>query len=77
MTAVDNWQTVAIGFKQYQVASIECAPSGEEKTYRYVISREKNIDGQGDLCTGDEFLYRAIMTNTYEMTRLSSVVREL
>jgi hypothetical protein len=39
--AVDNWQTVEIGFKQYQVASIEYAPFGEEKTYRYVISREK------------------------------------
>jgi hypothetical protein len=71
--AVDNWQTVEIGFKQYQVASIEYAPFGEEKTYRYVISREKNIDGQGDLFTGDDFIYRAIMTNNYEMTGLEVI----
>lgn len=65
---IPNWETVTIGFKEYQVASIEYAPFGWDKTYRYVISREEKSDGQGDLFTGDSFTYRAIMTNNYEMT---------
>jgi len=65
---ITDWKTATIGFKEYQVASIEYAPFGWAKTYRYVISREKNADAQGDLFTGDNFTYRAIMTNNYEMT---------
>lgn len=63
-----NWQTVNIGFKQYQIASIEYAPFGWDKTYRYVITRERKADTQGDLFTGDNFTYRAIMTNNRKMT---------
>ena len=65
---VTYWETETIGFKEYQVTSIEYAPFGWDKTYRYVITREKNPDGQGDLFLGDDFTYRAIMTNNYEMT---------
>jgi hypothetical protein len=68
-----NWQTVNIGFKEYQVASIEYAPFGWDKTYRYVITREKKVDTQGDLFTGDNFTYRAIMTNNREMTDVGIV----
>jgi hypothetical protein len=70
---IKNWTTVSIGFKQYQVASIEYAPFGMEKSYRYVISKEKNTDGQGDLFTGDNFTYRAIMTNNMEMSDLETI----
>lgn len=69
-----HWETVEIGFKQYQVASIEYAPFGWNKAYRYVISREKRSDGQGDLFTGDNFKYRAIMTNNMEMTDIEVVL---
>lgn len=62
-----------VGFKDYQVTSIEYAPFGWDKTYRYVITRDKNPDGQGDLFLGDDFTYRAIMTNNYEMTGLEVV----
>jgi hypothetical protein len=70
---VTYWETETIGFKEYQVTSIEYAPFGWDKTYRYVITREKNPDGQGDLFLGDDFTYRAIMTNNYEMTGLEVV----
>jgi len=63
-----GWKKETIGFKEYQVASIEYAPFGWDKTYRYVITREKKDDGQGDLFTGDNYTYRAIMTNNREMT---------
>jgi len=65
---ITSWETVTIGFKEYQVASVEYAPFGWKKTYRYVITREKNSDAQGSLFTGDDFTYRAIMTNNYEMS---------
>jgi len=68
-----NWQTVNIGFKEYQVASIEYAPFGWNKTYRYVIAREKTANPQGDLFTGDNFVYRAIMTNNREMSDVEVV----
>jgi Transposase DDE domain group 1 len=70
---VTYWKTETIGFKEYQVTSIEYAPFGWDKTYRYVITREKNTDGQGDLFLGDDFTYRAIMTNNREMTGLEVV----
>ena len=40
---IKDWKTVEIGYKKYEVASIEYAPFGKkDKTYRYVIiSREK------------------------------------
>jgi Transposase DDE domain group 1 len=70
---MDGWKTETIGFKEYQVASIEYAPFGWDKTYRYVITREKKANGQGDLFTGDGYAYRAIMTNNREMTDLEVV----
>jgi hypothetical protein len=71
---IGNWKDVEIGFKKYQVASLEYSPFGWGKTYRYVISREKNGDGQGDLFTGDDFKYRAIMTNQTDMSDLEVVL---
>lgn len=71
---IKEWQDVEIGFKKYQIASIEYAPFGQEKTYRYVISREKNKDGQGDLFTADDFKYRAIITNEYSMTDMEAIL---
>jgi len=68
------WEDVEIGFKKYQTASIEYAPFGWDKTYRYVIQREKNSDGQGDLFTGDDFTYRAIMTNNRLMSDLEVIL---
>ncbi|WP_010522270.1 hypothetical protein, partial [Aquimarina agarivorans] len=32
---ITQWQDVEIGFKNYQIASIQYAPFGEKKTYRY------------------------------------------
>ncbi len=70
---IKEWETAEIGFKPYQVASIEYAPFGREKTYRYVISREKNDDGQANVFSGDHYIYRAIMTNNREMTDLEVI----
>lgn len=60
---VKQWETVKIGLFDSEVCSIEYAPFGEEKTYRYVVSREKNKTGQTTIFFNDNFIYRAIATN--------------
>ncbi len=60
---VKQWETVRIGLFDVEVCSIEYAPFGEEETYRYAVSREKNTTGQTDVFTKDDFTYRAILTN--------------
>lgn len=60
---VKIWKTVRIGVFDVEVCEIEYAPFGGEKTYRYVVSREKNKTGQTDIFTGGRFIYRAIATN--------------
>ncbi len=63
---ITSWQTTVIGIKKVQIASMEYKPFGEEKAYRYVVSREANKTGQTDIETGDSFIYRAIITNDNE-----------
>ena len=70
---ITYWNTETIGFKEYHVTSIEYAPFGWDKTYRYVITKEKKADKQGDLFTGDDFTYMTIMTNNREMTEFEVV----
>ncbi len=59
---ISQWDTVKIGYQQYQVSSIEFIPFKGEKKYRLVVQRERIKDGQADLFTG-EFKYRSILTN--------------
>lgn len=65
---VKNWKKVTIGSKEFEVASVSYKPFGEEKAYRYVVSREANKTNQIDVFQGDSFIYRAIITNDYQMT---------
>jgi hypothetical protein len=71
---INQWTVVEIGFKQYEVASIQYTPFGGDKAYRYVVSREKNADGQCNLFSGDRYIYRAIMTNDSEKSDLDVVL---
>ena len=50
---VEKWKKVTIGTKEF----------GEDKSYRYVVSREYNQTNQIDIFQGDSFIYRAIITN--------------
>jgi hypothetical protein len=60
------WQDVEINFKKYQVTSIKFTSFFAERNYRLVIMREKSNDPQLDLFTGDNFIYRCILTNDWE-----------
>jgi hypothetical protein len=63
---IEEWETVEINFKEYQVASLPFTQFLEERNYRLVVMREKSDDPQLDLFTGDNFIYRCILTNDHE-----------
>jgi hypothetical protein len=62
---IENWETVEINYKIYQVASLQFTQFLTDRNYRLVIMREKNEDGQTNLFTGDDFKYRNILTNDW------------
>ncbi len=67
--AVKIWKKVTIGSKEFEVASVNYTPfKTKNKSYRYVVSREANKTGQTDVFQGDNFIYRAIITNDNTMT---------
>lgn len=63
-----TWKDVMVGYKKVAICSVEYKPFGEEKIYRYVVSREANKTGQLDVLQQDNFIYRAIITNDDTMT---------
>ena len=60
--AVKKWKTVRIGLFDVEVCSVNYTPFKGDKTYRYVVSRERNKTGQTDIEFQDSFIYRAILT---------------
>jgi hypothetical protein len=62
------WEEVEINFKKYQVTTIKFTSFYEERGYRLVVMREQSKDTQLDLFTGDNFIYRCILTNDWEST---------
>jgi len=63
---IKKWETVEINYKEYQVATLKFTQFFEDKNYRLVVMREKSTDPQLDLFTGDNFIYRCILTNDHE-----------
>ena len=61
--AVKNWERTAIDLFDVEVCSVNYKPFKGDKTYRYVVSRERNKTGQTDIEFQDNFIYRAILTN--------------
>jgi sporulation protein YlmC with PRC-barrel domain len=61
-----DWKTIEINFKKVEVCSINYQPFNQQTIYRYVVSREANTNGQIDVFQGDNFIYRAIITNDLE-----------
>jgi hypothetical protein len=68
ITEIKEWETVEINYKIYEVASIPFTQFFEEENYRLVIMREKSNDIQINAFTGDNFIYRSILTNDREST---------
>jgi hypothetical protein len=68
ISEIENWETVEINYKIYEVASIPFTQFFEDKKYRLVIMREKSNDNQIDMFTGDSLKYRSILTDDYQST---------
>ena len=60
---ISDWEKVEINYKSYEVASIPFRQFFEDRNYRLVVMREQSNDAQLDLFTGDNFIYRSILTN--------------
>ena len=45
----------------------------EDKNYRLVMMREKSTDPQLDLFTGDNFIYRCILTNDHDISEKEAI----
>ena len=65
---IEKWERVEINYKIYEVASMRFTQFFEEENYRLVIMREKSDDNQIDMFTGDNFIYRSILTNDWQST---------
>jgi len=63
---ITDWQSVEINFKDYQVSTLDFIQFFEQRKYRLVVMREKSDDPQLDLFTGDNFIYRCILTNDWD-----------
>jgi hypothetical protein len=70
---IEKWETVEINFKEYQVASLPFIQFFEDRNYRLVVMREKSDDPQLDLFTGDNFIYRCILTNNHESSEKEAI----
>ncbi len=44
------------------------------ESYRLIVTKEKRVDGQTNIFTGEAFNYSAIITNDYEMTADQAVI---
>ncbi len=64
--SIEKWKEVEINYIKYEVASIDYQPFNGAKTYRLVIQRTKQNQGQGNLFTEDARVYRSILTNDKE-----------
>lgn len=68
ISEVQEWETVEINYKKYEVASLKFTQFFEQSNYRLVVMREKTGDNQIDMFTGDTFKYRSILTNDWKST---------
>ena len=60
---VADWQPAEINFINCEVASLEFTRFFADRRYRLVVQREKSDNRQIDLFTGDNCIYRCILTN--------------
>ena len=66
ISEITNWKSIEINHQSYEVGSIPFLQFCEDKEYRLVVMREKNKDRQTNIFTGDDFIYRSILTNDWD-----------
>lgn len=72
---ITNWKKETINFKEYEVASIPFRQFFEDKNYRLVVMRTKEDNhDQMDIFTGDNLMYRCILTNDQVSTEKEVII---
>ena len=71
---VKEWTKVEINYEEYDVASIDYCPFGEDKSYRVIIQRRQRKDKQADLFSQEAYSYAGIITNNYEKTDEDAII---
>lgn len=66
VSLVDNWESIEMNYKDYQVASIKFTQFYEDRNYRLVVMRCKNKSGQINMFTQDDYIYRFLLTNDWD-----------
>jgi hypothetical protein len=75
---IDTWEKINVAgqemyrgstlFTPFKKAAKEAKYTQALEEYRLIVTKEKRIDGQINLFTGEPYNYSAIMTNDFEMT---------
>jgi len=62
-----DWTSVTLEWQAMDVAEMaDCWPFDEETYYRLIVSHIKRDDHQGDLFSGSDYTYRAMLTNDHD-----------
>ena len=73
---IDNWKDIegetqqqgSVVFTPFTDAAKRAKKKELLEQYKLIVTREKRRDGQLNLFTGESYLYKAVMTNDFEMT---------
>jgi len=71
---IENWKRVKINGSYYEVATTEWFHPDYKKPFRVVVQRKKSKDGQGNLFTNDDNIYRGILTNNWTKTNKKVII---
>lgn len=67
VSQIQDWKKIRLNLQEIEVASIDTyCPFRKPTPYRLIVSRIKRKDKQTDMFTGDDYTYRAILTNDTE-----------
>lgn len=69
---INDWKTVEINNKEYEVASIPFTSFFADRNYRLVVMRERR-DGAPSLFPEEDYTYRCILTNDHDNSEIEVI----
>lgn len=65
---VTEWEKIRLGVVEYEVAGFNYQMTNDDKTFRIMVSRIPEDNGNPHSKTGEPFIYRCIITNNWTMS---------
>ncbi len=65
---VTKWEKIRLGVVEYEVAGFNYQMTNDYKTFRIMVSRIPEDNGNPHSKTGEPFIYRCIITNNWTMS---------